>query len=159
MDALSLLARAHEAGLAIAIAGDKLIVRGPRRAEPTVRLLAEHKPAVMAALASDWRARWREALVYWSAFHPADEAAQLAWGELQIRWHRLHGEHLPQWQCAGCHKPIGGLAAMMLADGNRAHLRDDLNCLLAFGQRWRSAATNGLRALGLVESPAEERDA
>jgi hypothetical protein len=53
MDALSLLARAHEAGLVVVIAGDKLIVRGPRRAEPTVRLLAEHKPAVMTALAAD----------------------------------------------------------------------------------------------------------
>jgi hypothetical protein len=108
---------------------------------------------------ADWRVRHREALAYWSAFHPADEAAQLAWGELQIRWHRLHGEHLPQWQCAGCHEPIGGLAAMMLADGNRVHLGDDLNCLLAFGKRWRSAAASGLRALGLVDSPAEERDA
>ena len=62
MDALSLLARAHKAGLAVAIAGDKLVVRGPQRAEPVVRLLAVHKPAVMAALVADWRARHREAL-------------------------------------------------------------------------------------------------
>ena len=42
MDALSLLDRAREAGLAVVVAGDKLIVRGPKQAEPVVRLLAEH---------------------------------------------------------------------------------------------------------------------
>jgi hypothetical protein len=148
MDALSLLARAHEAGLVVVIAGDKLIVRGPRRAEPTVRLLAEHKPAVMTALAADWRARHREALAYWGAFHPADAAAQLAWGELQTRWHRLHGERSPEWQCSGCGEPIGGLAAMTLADGNRVHV-DKVDCVLRFGDRWRAEATAGLKALGL----------
>jgi hypothetical protein len=109
--------------------------------------------------AADWRARHCEALAYWSAFHPADEAEHLAWGELEIRWHRLHRTRSPEWQCAGCGEPIGGLAAMTLADGSRVHFGDDLSCLMAFGQRWRSAATKGLRALGLVESPAEERDA
>ena len=33
-------------------AGDKLVVRGPRRAEPVVKLLAEHKTEVLAALAA-----------------------------------------------------------------------------------------------------------
>src|SRR5262249_58762219 len=76
MDPLSLLARAHEAGIAVAIAGDKLVVRGPQRAEPVVRLLAEHKSAVMSALAADWRARYRETLAYWSALHPAARNSQ-----------------------------------------------------------------------------------
>jgi hypothetical protein len=148
MDALSLLARAHKAGLAVAIAGDKLVVRGPPRAEPVVRLLGAHKPAVMAALAADWRARHREALAYWGALHPTEEAERLAWGELEDRWHRLHGVRAPKWQCAGCGEPIGGRAALDLADGNRVHL-DKLDCLLAFGERWRHEATDGLRALGL----------
>ena len=51
MDALRLLDRAREAGLAIATAGDKLIVRGPRQAEPVVRLLAANKGQILAALA------------------------------------------------------------------------------------------------------------
>jgi hypothetical protein len=153
MDALSLLARAHKAGLAVAIAGDKLVVRGPLRAEPVVRLLGAHKPAVMAALAADWRARHREALAYWSALRTMEEAASVGWGEIEDRWHRLHGVRAPKWQCAGCGEPIGRRAALDLADGNRVHL-DKLDCLLAFGERWRQAATAGLQALEL-NPPAE----
>ena len=52
MDAVTLLQRAQEAGLRVERAGDKLVVRGPRRAEPVVRLLAEHKAELLAALAA-----------------------------------------------------------------------------------------------------------
>jgi|SRR6516165_9911713 len=155
MDALTLLARAHGAGLAVAIAGGKLVVRGPRRAEPMVRLLAEHKPVVMAALATDWSIRRREALARWGALHGAEEAAALAWGEMQSRWHRLHGVRAPAWQCAGCGEPIGRLTALDCADGNRVHL-DKLDCLLAFGERWRNEAAVGLRELGLDPPPDAE---
>ena len=51
MDAVTLLLRAQKAGLSVERAGDKLVVRGPRRAEPVVKLLAEHKAEVLAALA------------------------------------------------------------------------------------------------------------
>jgi hypothetical protein len=51
MDGVTLLRRAREAGLAVAVEGYKLVIRGPRRAEPVARLLIEHKPEVMAALA------------------------------------------------------------------------------------------------------------
>ena len=40
MDALALLHRAQEAGLHIEPKGDKLLVRGPKRAEAVVKLLA-----------------------------------------------------------------------------------------------------------------------
>jgi hypothetical protein len=52
-------------------------------------------------------------------------------------------------------KPIGGLAALDLADGSRVHF-ETLDCLLAFGTRWRGEATAGLRALGLDPPPAED---
>src|SRR6516162_9028043 len=143
MDSLTLLARAHEAGLAVAIASGKLVVRGPRQAEPMVRLLAEHKPVVMAALAVDWHTRHREALARWGALHGATEAARLAWGELLSHWHRLHGKRAPEWQCAACGQAITGLTALTLADGNRVHL-DELDCLLRYGARWRNEAAVGL---------------
>jgi hypothetical protein len=107
--------------------------------------------------AADWRARHREALAHWSALHPAGEAAQLAWGELLGRSHRLHGAQVPEWQCAGCSEPIGGLAALQLADGTRVHL-DKLDCLFSFGERWRSEATAGLRTLRLDPPPARAAD-
>ena len=72
---------------------------------------------------------------------------------MQVRWHLVHGVRLPQWQCAGCGKPIGGLAALDLVCGNRVHL-ETLDCLFSFGERWRAEATAGLRALGL-DPPAK----
>jgi hypothetical protein len=153
MDALTLLDRAREAGLAVASDGRKLIVRGPKKAEPMVRLLAANKTEILAAVAqaTSWRARHCEALAHWSTLRPMDEAAELAWGELEDRWHRLHGTRTPRWQCAGCRQPIGGLSSLELADGNRVHFDAayGLDCLLAFGERWRAEATAGLRALGL----------
>jgi hypothetical protein len=50
MDAVTLLLRAQRAGLRVERAGDKLVVRGPRQAEPVVKLIAEHKAEVLAAL-------------------------------------------------------------------------------------------------------------
>jgi hypothetical protein len=102
--------------------------------------------AIIPTLAADWRARHREALARWGALHPAEEAAGLAWGELLSRWHIQHGERAPDWQCAGCRQPIGGLEGLVLGDGNRVHL----GCSLRFGERWRSDAAAGLRAIGLV---------
>jgi hypothetical protein len=155
MDGVTLLRRAQAAGLVIAAqASGKLVIRGPRHQEATARLLFDHKPAVIAALAAEWRARHREALANWSAFRPIKEAAGLAWGELEDRWHKLHGARTPAWQCAGCGEPVGGRAALRLADGNRVHVADSLDCLFAFGERWRREATSGLRALGL-DPPAE----
>jgi hypothetical protein len=51
MDGLTLLRRAHNAGLRVEAAGNKLLIRGPKRAELVVKLLAEHKAEVLAALA------------------------------------------------------------------------------------------------------------
>ena len=51
MDAVALLHRAQEAGLRVEPIGDKLLVRGPKRAEAVVKLLASHKAEVLAALA------------------------------------------------------------------------------------------------------------
>ena len=51
MDVLTLLRRAHAVGLRLEAAGDKLLIRGPKLAEPVVKLLAEHKLEVQAALA------------------------------------------------------------------------------------------------------------
>ncbi len=50
MDGVALLKQAASVGLSVRADGDKLVIRGPRKAEPVVRLLTEHKPAVLAAI-------------------------------------------------------------------------------------------------------------
>jgi hypothetical protein len=71
MDAVALLHRAQEVGLRIEPMGEKLLVRGPKRAEPVVKLLAEHKAEVLAALSpsfsdpSWWRERFAAKAVQW----------------------------------------------------------------------------------------------
>src|SRR3974390_747156 len=50
MDGIILLRRAQDAGLRVKAAGDKLLIRGPKLSEPVVKLLAEHKAEVLAAL-------------------------------------------------------------------------------------------------------------
>jgi hypothetical protein len=50
MDGLVLLRQARDAGLRVEAAGDKLLIRGPKRAEQVVKLLAEHKAEVLAVI-------------------------------------------------------------------------------------------------------------
>jgi hypothetical protein len=171
---LDLLAAVRRAGGDVKLAGPdrlRLIAPAPvlpalaaqvRAAKPLlIAVLASTSSHAMEAAATDrtsplsaaeWHTRHREALAYWSALHPADEAAVLAWGEIEDRWHRLHGARWPAWQCAGCDQPIGGLPAMTLADGSRVHL-GKLSCLLCFGRRWRSAASSALRSFGIEPPP------
>jgi hypothetical protein len=172
MDGLTLLRRAQDAGLAVDVDGNTLVIRGPKRAEHLARLLIEHKLDVMAALVPDepasqavelspdpawWRHHYLVRTISWelSGVRPEISAQRIAWSELLNEWHRRHGTRISQRQCAGCGEPIGGPPALTLADGNQVHL-DKLDCLLAFGERWRSEAADGLRALGLDPPPGFE---
>jgi hypothetical protein len=154
----ALLAEVAAAGGWIEARGDRLrlMARGPLPPDLVERVRAM-KPALLTILgeAADWRARHREALAHWSALHPAAEAAGISWGELQGRWHRLRGERVSEWQCAGCRAPIGGCEALALGDGARVHL-DTLDCLARYGRRWRGEASlgrNGVAAADRLTRP------
>jgi hypothetical protein len=155
MDALIVLRRARDAGLKVEATGDKLMVRGPKRAEAVVKLLAQHKAEVLAVLSPSiigarwWRERFTAKAVQWFLGDRNWEAAKrLAWGDLENEWHHQHGKRWPTWQCAGCEKAIDGLAAVDLPDGNRVHF-EPIECLIRFGKRWRGDASEALIALGL----------
>ena len=176
MDAVALLRRAQEVGLRVEPIGDKLLVRGPKRAEAVVDLLAAHKAEVLAALAPAstskctdqdaavagtearrWRDRLATRIVDW--FHGDrgwEEARRLAWGDVENEWHELHGRRWPSWQCAGCNAPLGGSQALNLPDGNRVHF-EPIECLIRFGKRWRGDASEALIAFGL-EAPSLGED-
>jgi len=177
VDAVALLHRAQEAGLRVEPMGDKLLVRGPKRAEAVVKLLEAHKGEVLAALALGastseradqesatdntearrWRDRLATRIVDW--FHGDrgwEEARRLAWGDVENEWHELHGRCWLSWQCAGCNAPIGGSQALNLPDGNRVHF-EPIDCLIRFGKRWRGDASEALVAFGL-EPPSLGED-
>jgi hypothetical protein len=147
---------------------DRLVVRAGTRPVPAalVRQLREAKAQILAALASDlelqesdavdsdpawWQLHYIVRTDHWemSGYRCRAEAEELAWGNLQIRWHRQHGKRFPVWQCAGCDQPIGSLTAFDLGDGNQVHLHT-LDCLIRYGYRWRGGATRALTAMGLT---------
>ena len=171
MDVVTLLHRAHDAGLRLKPVGDQLLVEGPRRAEPLVRLLAEYKAEVMAALTeSDDRAgaASRECpgaaeAGYWRDFfderaahrefdggHSRPEAERLAFGEMTLEWHRRHGARPDPLRCAGCGDELPSETGLTLCDGARVHFDGirGTDCIISYGKKWRGAAVAALRALG-----------
>jgi hypothetical protein len=146
-----LIASVRAAGGTIRRDGDAIEIAAPAPfADDLVDRIRAAKPALLAALDDpvDWQKRHGEALAYWAVLHPADEAAGLAWGEMQNRWQRLHGKRFLGAQCAGCSEAIGSGPALDVADGSRVHL-DTLDCLIRYGQRWRGDASQALIAMGL----------
>jgi hypothetical protein len=168
-----LLDRLADIGATLEPAGNRLILRAGampvpadmvRRLRQSKRgLLDELAPAPQSANPADrdktadvvcWRDYYAARLVQWFAGDRRwVQAEAIAYGELLDEWRKSHGRRWPVWQCAGCDKPIGGLSALQLADGNRVHFDDERECLIRFGRRWRDEAVARLQALGL-ESPA-----
>jgi hypothetical protein len=157
-----LLDRLVGVGARVATADSRrLVVRAGPQPVPgeLVRQLREAKDEVLATLAPAW---WRRQFAVRAidrelgGARSREDAARLAWGELECRWHRLYGERTPEWQCAGCGEPIGGLPSLNFKDGNRVHL-DRLDCPIGYGERWRGAATRALVDMGL--QPPERENA
>lgn len=89
--------------------------------------------------------------------YPRVEAELLAWREIEWRWHLAHRERASARVCAGCGQLIQADEALDLIDGARVHMKE-CSCRIAYEQRWRSAATNALIALGL-QPPATDEEA
>ena len=84
--------------------GERLRIRGPRRAEPIVQRLIAHKADVLAALTAppadhgirvedldmDWRVEWEEraAIMEYDGGLPRERAEALALAQSSARWNR-----------------------------------------------------------------------
>jgi hypothetical protein len=79
-----------------------------------------------------------------------EEAAALAYGEAQCLWHERYGQRPQPHSCAGCSKPMGQSKLFALPDGASVHDDAELRCLAAYGVRWRTAAADALRRVGIV---------
>jgi hypothetical protein len=169
VDGMTLLHRAEEAGLAVKAEGDKLVIRGPKRAEPVARLLLDNKPRILAALAAGtalhttarhrnavdrdiWRDRYAARVVHWFHERPWQNAERLAFGEMILQWHRHHGQQPRPDRCAGCGDDLHEDTGLIVdRDGTRVHFDRvrGVDCIIAYGTRWRGNAVAGLQALGL----------
>jgi hypothetical protein len=147
MEPLAILREAEQAGLKLRVEGDKLAVSGPRKAEPIVRRLAECKAEVMAALATDWRRLYAEAIAELGT-------PGRAWLKVATAWYVARGTPTPGDLCAGCGKRLGDAEVMDLWPyGERAHAGGDYGCILAYGHRWRATAAAALAPY--IPVPAE----
>jgi hypothetical protein len=136
---------------------------GPKVAGATKAIKATKPPlqslsSLMSRSASDDLdpRYWHELHEERSAFRQYDggycreEAERLAWGELQNRWHMARGERVPNHVCAGCRCPTLNGETLDLIDGCRVHVGGgEVDCLVLWGEHWRSAATLALMAMGL----------
>src|SRR5271170_6073935 len=128
MDGLTLLRDARAAGLSVRTEGERLVIRGPRRAEPVVHVLIAHKPDIMAALALAGQA---------GELNPP--ALSEAAGNVAQR-SGLYREKLQVWQGAGRYTeagPNGLLGASFSAGGTD---------FMAIGSPPRSARVAGTRS-------------
>ena len=51
MDGLALIEQAHAVGLKLSVVAGKLVMKGPRRLEPLVKLITDNKDSILAVLA------------------------------------------------------------------------------------------------------------
>ena len=96
MGSLTLLDRARAAGLSVTAEGDRLIIRGPRRAEPIACELISRKAEVLALLAAPPAEPTPE---------PSVEPPSYPWREVlpgwPVEWRQRWGELANQHQDAG----------------------------------------------------------
>jgi hypothetical protein len=85
-----------------------------------------------------------------------DEAEVLAFNELILDWYRHRGVRPDPRLCAGCGDALPDSVGLAVdPDGARVHFDGvrRVDCLIAFGQKWRGDAVAGLRRLG-IEPPS-----
>src|SRR6266568_6045719 len=163
-----LLDRLAEVGATVrSEGGDRLIVRTGANPVPAelVRRLREAKAEVLAALApaelapqnldrgGAGRAWWQRHFIIRTidrelgGYRSRHEAELLAFGDMILEWHRRHGARLDLRRCAGCDDDLPDFTGIVVdRDGLRVHFdavrRNE--CIIAYGQRWRGAATRAL---------------
>jgi hypothetical protein len=107
MDGMTLLTTARAAGLVVAATGERLVIRGPRRAEPVALQLLENKTLVHDALLAeaglhttpadlpaDWHLAWdeRAAIMEYDGGLPREQAEARALTDI-LRIIRERGIH------------------------------------------------------------------
>jgi TubC N-terminal docking domain len=82
------------------------------------------------------------------------EARRIVWGEAENAWHLRHQPVVDPDRCAGCGKRLPAGTGQRQIDGAVVHIGDpeQVECLAIHGAQWRSAASVGRMALGLMRT-------
>ena len=148
----------------------RLIVRAGDQQIPgqLLRQIKGAKAEIIAELASRYLAGldhdrsqatwWRRSFILrttdreMSGYRSRRKAELLAYGDLILMWHRRHGVRPNPLRCAGCDDDLPDDAGIVVDGGDvRVHfdgVRHD-DCIIAFGQKWRGAAVEALKGLGV----------
>ena len=80
----------------------------------------------------------------------AADAERLAFGEMLLEWHHRHGARPDPKRCAGCGDDMPSEGGLVLSDGARVHFDAvrGVDCITAYGKKWRGAAMAALHDLG-----------
>jgi hypothetical protein len=94
-----------------------------------------------------WRSWMRSREPAWRARGlPAAEVSYSVWSETESTWHLRHHPMVDPDRCAGCGEWMLDSPGMRLLDGAMIHFGnpDRLNCLILYGEAWRSTALAAL---------------
>jgi len=169
LSAQALIADLTRRGVELTVNADRLRWRAPKGTVGPEEMAAmrRHKTAIIDLLSrrqdggqSDpkgdtpaaWRVWYRARIQHHKRLGRDDIlAGSLAWGEAENIWHRRHGAKSDPSKCAGCGGLLSGRERLPLGDDAAVHWAEGagLDCLAAYGTRWRAEATAGLAALGL----------
>ena len=168
MTAVDALRRARDAGVAVVVDGDGVVLKAAhkppqeiiddlRRHKAELTALLDTRPTAGAEIpepddAAEWTARLqthRDRLVRLG--YPIETATALAHGHVLNEMHRalVAADPRDPKNCAGCGKALAG-PQLDTGDGARVHDEDDHRCLVAYGRRWRKRAGEQLDAVGIV---------
>lgn len=137
MDCLTLLEQAKNNGLEVKVAGDKLIVRGPKSQEELAKALLARKPEIIQALTGQ---RW--ATTAPSATDTVPGRPCPCCGGVRF-WQRPDGG----WCCSTCHpSPIEGVPEVVVLRGLRQTLQQAV-VELAEAAGWPRLPLDGRRTI------------
>jgi hypothetical protein len=102
---------------------------------------------------TSWRSWMRSRYTVWrTRGYLRAEALGIVWGEAEGEWHKRHRAPPDPDRCAGCGERLPAGTGQRLLDSAIVHIGDpdQVECLAIHGAQWRSAASVGLTALGLM---------
>ncbi len=85
MGAVSLLQEAEAAGLSVRVDGDRLVVRGPKKAGAIAERLLDHKAEVLKVLSAEWDAEMLTLIRWFLGTHPPAEPFELSKGVVVLK--------------------------------------------------------------------------